>query len=155
MLGIRWHARPIESGSHLRGSRFNPKGVPALYLSADHPTAIAEYHQFGPRAGTLIAYDVQPKRIVDLTDARTCIRIGCSADELGCRWADMAMNGETPPTWTLVDRLIAGGADGAIVPSFQRRSGTNIVLWRWHEAGTAGDGAAIDVIDPEGDLRRR
>lgn len=67
----------------------------------------------------------------------------------------MAMRSATPPTWSLAERLIAAGADGAIVPSFQRRSGTNIVLWRWHEAGAEGEGAAIDVIDPEGDLRRR
>ncbi len=40
MLGVRWQRRAFESGSHLTGGRWNPPGMPALYVSADYNTAI-------------------------------------------------------------------------------------------------------------------
>ena len=49
MLGVRWHMRPFDSGSHPTGGRWNPPGTPALYLSADHGTAIAEMRDDDPR----------------------------------------------------------------------------------------------------------
>ena len=56
MLGVRWQRRPLESGSHRTGGRWNPMGMPALYLSADYVTAIVEMHQELVRPGTLAAY---------------------------------------------------------------------------------------------------
>jgi hypothetical protein len=29
------------------------------------------------------------------------------------------------------------------------RGGTNLVLWRWHDAAPASEGATLTVLDPE------
>lgn len=43
------------------------KGWPALYLAADHVTAVAEYYRGLPRPGTLVPYSLDATRIADLT----------------------------------------------------------------------------------------
>ena len=148
MLGIRWQHRPFESGSHRTGGRWNPVGTPALYLSADYNTAIAEMHQDIVRPGTLVAFDVEADAVADLTGADPAIA--------GCLWRDLhAVQRVTPPAWTLALELIAAGAAGAVVPSAQLRGGRNLVLWRWHEAGQEGSGAALTLLDPEAVLTGR
>lgn len=148
MLGVRWQHRPFDSGSHLTGGRWNPIGTPALYLSADYNTAIAEMHQDIIRPGTLVAYDVEAAAIADLTTADSAIT--------ACLWRDIyAVQKGMPPSWTLARQLIAGGAEGALVPSVQSRGGRNLVLWRWHAAGGDGEGAALGLLDPEAALTRR
>lgn len=142
MLGIRWQGRPFDSGAHLTGGRWNPPGTPALYLSADYTTAIMEMHQDLVRPGTLVAFDVAAPAIADLTAADPAVT--------ACLWrAIHRIERGIPPSWTLADRLIAAGADGALVPSVQNRGGVNLVLWRWHDAGINGDGAALTLVDPE------
>lgn len=146
MLSVRWQFSPFESGAHLSGGRFNAIGQKALYLADTHSTAIAEYHRIGVRPGTLAAYDVQSDAIVDLTDRPRA--------DLGADWRTLvAVERAVPPTWALATRLIANGAHGVVVPSFQRTGATNLVLWRWHAAGTGGEGAAVTLIDPDGTLR--
>ncbi len=153
MLDIRWQRTPYESGSHITGQRFNRDGQHALYLGMDHAIAIAEFHQSLVRPGTLAAYDITSDRIVDLTDAVVRQTVGTDLTALGCDWRSIAVfDQRAPPTWTLADRLIADGAHGALVPSFQRTGAANLVLWRWHRKGTGGEGAAVTVIDPTGDL---
>lgn len=149
MLGIRWQHRPFESGSHVTGGRWNPLGTPALYLSADYTTAIAEMHQDLIRPGTLVAYDVKAAAIADLRAADPAIT--------ECLWREIFMvERSTPPSWTLAEELIAAGAEGALVPSVQNRGGANLVLWRWHDAGAGpGKGAALQVLDPEAALGGR
>jgi RES domain-containing protein len=147
MLGVRWQHRPFDSGAHLTGGRWNAAGVRALYLSADYNTAIAEMHQDLIRPGTLVAYDVAARAVADLSEGDPAI--------LTCRWRQIyKVEGGVPPSWALADRLIAAGAEGALVPSVQHRGGTNLVLWRWHEAGRAGEGAALTLLDPEAALDR-
>ena len=148
MLGIRWQRRPLESGSHLSGGRWNPPGTSALYLSADYNTAIQEMHQDLIRPGTLVAYDVQAEAVADLTGADPAIT--------SCLWRDIYMvERATPPSWALAEQLIADGAEGALVPSLQNRGGRNLVLWRWHDASGAGEGAALTLVDPEAALTGR
>lgn len=148
MLGIRWQHRPFESGSHLTGGRWNPPGTPALYVSADYNTAIQEMHQELIRPGTLVAYDVQAQRIADLTTADPGTTSGL--------WRDIYMvQRAIPPSWTLAERLIAAGAEGALVPSVQNRGGRNLVLWRWHDAREVGEGAALTLLDPDSALAGR
>lgn len=60
-----------------------------------------------------------------------------------------------PASWTLAQQLIAIGAEGALVPSVQNRAGLNLVLWRWRDVERAGEGAALTLLDPVGDLRPR
>ena len=147
MLNVRWDRHPFESGAHLTGGRWNPVGVPALYLSADYNTAIAEMHQDLVRPGTLVAFDVEAAAIADLTGADPAIT--------ECAWRDIygVQNG-VPPTWTIAQSLIDAGVDGALVPSAVARGGRNLVLWRWHAASVGGEGAALTLLDPEAALTR-
>lgn len=142
MLGVRWQRRPFDSGAHLTGGRWNPPGMAALYLSADHATAIAEMHQDLVRPGTLVAFDIRADAIADLRGGDPAV--------LGCAWRRLfQLDHCVPPTWTLAETLRDAGADGALVPSVQQAGGSNLVLWRWHDARTAGPGAALTLLDPE------
>jgi RES domain-containing protein len=153
MLGVRWQQRPFDSGSHVTGGRFNPPGVTALYLSGDYNTAIAEMHQDLIRPGTLAAYEVTADAIVDLTEPSVCEKLGVAQSDLACAWRTIhAVERSTPPTWPIVERLIAAGCVGALAPSFQRPGGINLVLWQWHDAADIGDGAALTLLDPTGEL---
>lgn len=148
MLGVRWQRRPYDSGSHLTGGRWNPVGTPALYLSADYNTAIQEMHQDLVRPGTLVAFDVAADSIADLGDADPAITLAL--------WRQIHMiDRKTPPSWALASKLIAAGAQGALVPSAQLRGGRNLVLWRWHDAAAAGEGARLSLLDPERALTGR
>lgn len=142
MLGIRWQRRPFDSGSHITGGRWNAVGTPALYIAADYGTAIQEMYQDLIRPGTLVAFDLEATAIADLRDADPAV--------LECAWRRI-FKGENgiPPSWPLAQALIADGAQGALVPSVQRRGGTNLVLWRWHDARGEGEGARLTLLDPE------
>ena len=142
MLEVRWQGLPLESGSHLTGGRWNPLGTPALYLAADYHTAIQEMHQNLIRPATLVAVDVEADAIADLREADPAIT--------HCLWRTIyALQDNVPPSWALAQKLIASGAEGALVPSVQNRGGTNLVLWRWHDASAPGEGAGLSVLDPE------
>lgn len=154
MLSPRWQHDPLSgAGAARNGGRWNRIGLPALYLSLDHPTAIAEYHQTVVRPGTLAAYDVKSGSIADFRDTEVLNLLRVRPAALIDEWATIVdvREGE-PATWPLADRLIEAGAHGAVVPSAQNPGGTNLVLWRWSEDGR--ESARVRVVDPEGDLRR-
>lgn len=155
LLSIRWQEQPLSGeGASRTGGRWNRRGSPALYLAADHATAIAEFHQQLVRPGTLAGYDVQSSAVADLTDEAALDDLGVDRKALLCGWRTIfAVNGGTPPTWPLADRMIDAGAHGALVPSAQNPGGANLVLWRWSDR--KGEGARVRLADPEGDLRRR
>jgi len=153
MLNIQFQTDPLSGeGARRLGGRWNKMGIPALYLGADHSTVIAEFYQKLDMPGTIVPYDVTSDRVADLTDGRGNPREPQIEAALSAEWIKLArIDGVEPPSWLLADRLIAAGADGALVPSAQRRGGTNLVLWRWSADG--GEGARVKVIDPFGDLR--
>ncbi len=66
------------AGAARAGGRWNVPGQAALYVSAGHATAIAEYQQDLPRPGTLTASDGDAQAILDL--AHLSVR---QATELG------------------------------------------------------------------------
>jgi len=155
LLTVQWQRHPYASGSHGTGGRWNAVGQIALYLSRDHATAISEYHQSLVRPGTLVGYDVAADRIADLTDQDRLAGAGIDSGVLYAPWRTIyAIDRGVPPSWTLAEQLIADGAQGALVPSVQHRGGVNLVLWRWHPAGDTGEGAAIRLLDPHGDITR-
>lgn len=151
MLPIRYQRDPFSGeGARLYGGRWNMKGWPALYLALDHVTAVSEFYQGIPKPGTLAPYRVEAAAIADLTDGEGHSRDRATAEALTADWKTIAgIEGAVPPSWSLAQSLIAAGAEGALVPSVQNRGGTNLVLWRWHEAGGAGEGAALTLLDPE------
>jgi RES domain-containing protein len=150
MLAPKWAHDPLSgAGAALRGGRFNPPGMPALYMSEEFVTAVAEYEQdLGIRPGTLCAYDVKSERIVDLADARTLKTLGVDAAAVRAPWKQIAfVERRSPPTWPLAERLLAERINGARVPSV-RATGLNLVLWRSNVQGAA----SVAALDPLRDL---
>lgn len=159
MLTIRYQRAPHSGeGARLVGGRWNPKGIPALYLATDPGTAVAEFYQNLPKPGTLAPYRLEARAIADLTDGRggpadAMVEHACTAN-----WKAMAARlrdhpAKVPPSWTMANELIAAGAEGALMPSVQNRGGTCLVLWHWHDAVMDGEpGAALTLLDPEKSL---
>ena len=152
MLSVRWQRAPLSgAGATTSGGRWNRTGQAALYLSADHGTAVAEFHQSLVRPGTLVGYDVHADMIADLTSPAIFDRFSADPAIAGCEWRKIAMIDRVePPTWALADQLADAGAQGVLFPSQQQAGGVNLVLWRWSSA--PGDGAMVHTVDPTGDL---
>jgi RES domain-containing protein len=134
----RWSFEPLSGdGAAIHGGRFNPRGMPTLYLGLDIVTAVAEAnHGFAHKIDpcVLCAYEVDCRDIVDLRTpaGRADNRVRAAA--LACAWFDLASRGKAPPSWTLARRLFREGKAGILVPSFAAGAGAgpgNLVLWRW------------------------
>ena len=104
MIRPQWHGLPFSGeGARLYGGRWNMKGWPALYLAADHVTAVAEYYRGLPRPGTLVPYALDATRIADLTRADDRV-----SEALACDWKTLALlEGKVPASWSLAQELIA------------------------------------------------
>ncbi len=153
MLAPKWSHRPLDgTGAATHGGRYNPPGRPALYMSEDAATAIAEYEQeLGIRPGMLCVYEVDVAEIVDLCDATICKRLRIDSAALHCAWKEIAfIRGGRPPSWTIANRLFKRGASGVYAPSTRQAGGRNLVLWRWND----GPARSVKVLDPLGDLPR-
>jgi len=133
----------------MRGARFNPKGVPALYLGLTIMTAVKEANQgFAHRIDpcVLCSYEVDCDDIVDLTteEAR-------GEEDMACAWAMALGDAERPASWSIYDRLRSRHVAGIVVPSFApsaQDEDRNLVLWDWgpdlpHK---------VTVFDPSGRL---
>lgn len=134
-----WSFDPLSGeGAKLHGGRFNPQGMPALYLALSPTVALAEYNQgfpHRPQPITLCAYEVDCADIIDLDDVAELSRLQTSHAVLACPWELLLVLRQTPPTWELAERLIKGGTAGIIVPSYARNApdqGQNLVLWHWN-----------------------
>jgi len=151
MLSPRWAFDPLSgAGAARAGGRWNVPGQAALYLSDSHATAIAEYQQDLPRPGTLTAYDVDARAVLDLADPSVRQAIGLADSFLRQPWKHMRDIGRRrPPSWDFVTAVASSGCYALRVPSVQA-SGTNLVLWRWNEANAP----VVRHIDPLGDLPR-
>ncbi len=151
ILAPKWAHDPLSGlGAARFGGRFNPKGVPALYLSESIDTAFAEYQQdLMVRPGTFCAYQLNVLEIVDLCNAQVCKAINIDSATLLSPWKEMLLaEKRSPPTWDLSLRLLNQGFAGVRVPSAQMKEGVNIVLWRWNDDPSR----RVDVLDPKGEL---
>lgn len=151
MLAPKWASQPLSgAGAARHGGRFNEPGLKALYISEDYITAISEYEQdLGIRPGTLCAYDVDVKGVVDLTDSQVQAACAVTPATLNCAWKQIwLVQKQRPPTWDLVAGLIAAEYAGVRVPSVRHFSGANIVLWQWNDHPDR----YITVLDPRSDL---
>ena len=151
----RWAFKPLSGdGAAIRGARFNPKGMPALYLGLDVITAVKEANQgFAHKINpcVLCSYEVACDDIADLRTAATRDKESVLLDDLACPWFAMLAAGEEPPSWEVARRLFGEGNAGILVPSFA--SGAtgddhNLVLWRWDENRPH----QVRVFDPSGRL---
>lgn len=150
-----WSFKPVSGdGAALRGARFNPKGVPALYLALGIIGAVKEAnqglaHRIDPCV--LCSYDVDCDDIADLRTEAGRDAADVRSEDMSCGWMDYLARGERPPSWRIYDRL-HGASAGILVPSFAPgavASDHNLVLWRWGEAAQR-----ISVIDPQQRLPR-
>lgn len=143
-------------GAAIRGARFNPKGVPALYLALDVLTAVKEANQgFAHRIDpcVLCSYDVDCEDLVDLRTARARAAAGVRIEEMDSAWMSAIAEGRRPGSWDVHARLASRGAAGILVPSFAPGAGPkdrNLVLWTWSDELPH----RVAVIDPRGLLPR-
>jgi len=151
----RWSFRPLSGdGAAIHGGRFNPVGIPALYLALDPMTAIKEANQglarkFEPCV--LCTYEVDSDDVIDLGSEAGRRAQGVDEGQLSAGWYAYIAAGTQPPQWKLASDLLARGAAGAIVPSYApgaTASERNLVLWRWGPKRPY----KIEVFDPSGRL---
>jgi RES domain-containing protein len=152
----KWAFAPTSGeGAAIHGGRFNPKGVPALYLATTVTVALLEATQgfaykFNPL--TLCAYDVDCADAVDLTTAAGREEARVSEADMACAWFGDIAEGRRPASWKIHDAL-APAAAGILVPSFAYRApegSTNLVLWDWGDTGPR----MVRVHDPDQRLPR-
>lgn len=135
----RWSFEPLSGeGARRSGGRFNPAGVPALYLSLSLEGCILEAKQ-GLKARmvplTVVSYDVDIEGVAQLTDAGERDRLAAPLGELACGWIVDRAAGRVPPSWAIAERLRRDYA-GILVPSFApgaTAAHTNLVLWLWND----------------------
>lgn len=151
----RWSFQPISGeGAAIRGARFNPKGVPTLYLALGIMTAVKEANQgFAHRIDpcVLCSYEVDCADIVDLRTEEGRNLASVSFEDMACGWMGFLADGERPPSWAIHDRLVGAGVAGILVPSFAPGAETadhNLVLWKWGETPPH----KVVVVDPSGRL---
>lgn len=151
----RWSFLPTSGeGAALRGARFNPKGVPALYLGLTILTAIKEANQgFAHRIDpcVLCAYEVDCSDIANLSSETDRAEHGVTLEEMACPWALSLAEGKRPASWAIHTRLVKQGVAGILVPSFAPgadASNRNLVLWDW----SPDLPHRVAVIDPMGRL---
>jgi RES domain-containing protein len=138
-------------GAAIHGGRFNPKGIPALYLALTIEGMFAEMghgfpHRFHPL--TVCSYDVDVDGVIDLRTEEARAAAGVSFGDMACAWALDRANGKIPPSWRVAKTLAAQGAAGILVPSFAngaRPDMTNLVLWQWGPDLPR----KVEVIDPQ------
>ncbi len=150
MLAPRWSFDPLSGeGAARAGGRWNEPGQPALYLSDNHATAIAEYHQDLPRPGTLVGYELDAASLLDLTDPLSCLALGIDGAFMRQAWKrSRDIDRARPTCWDFARQAMDGGWHGLRVPSAQV-AGTNVVLWRWNQPGCP----SLRCLDPRGDCR--
>jgi RES domain-containing protein len=151
----RWSFKPLSGdGAAIRGARFNPKGVPALYLALSLVTAVKEINQgFAQKIEpcVLCSYDVDCEDIVDLRTDECRKAASVTFADMACAWFFELSQGREPASWRISKRLIVAGAAGVLVPSFApgaTASDQNLVLWRW----SSRPPHLVSVYDPSGRL---
>lgn len=151
----RWSFEPLSgAGAAIHGGRFNPKGVPALYLALTLETAVKEINQGFARKiepCVLCAYEVDCADIVDLRSESGWRAAKVAMADLSCAWFADAASGKEPASWRLASRFIEAGRAGALVPSFApgaTAADQNVILWKWG----AKLPHKVSVYDPSGRL---
>jgi len=153
----QWSWTPLSGdGAKRHGGRFNRRGVPALYTSLTPLTALREAQPLSRTMQpiTLCAYEVDSEPIFDTRDDSQRAALGVADSELDCpSWEAEMLEGTTPSSQALADRLMATGYVGMFVRSFAAGAGAqefNLVLWSWGKDLPS----RVTLIDDEGRLSR-
>jgi RES domain-containing protein len=153
----KWSFKPLSGeGAAVHGGRFNPQGMPALYLALSIDTAIKEANRgfaFKINPCVLCCYDVDCEDVADLrTDAGLAAH-GIAPADLACAWLSDALDRREPASWRVARRLMSRGIAGVLVASFAPSAtpnDQNLVLWKW----SAKPPHQVAVFDPSGRLPR-
>jgi RES domain-containing protein len=153
-----WSFKPLSGdGAAVHGGRFNPKGIPALYLALTIETAIKEAagdaFAFRINPCVLCCYDVDCGDLVDLRADAGRAEHGVVLADLACEWEFDVLGQREPASWRLARRLAAHGIAGILVPSFAPGASSrddNLVLWDWSDRPPH----QVRVFDPSGRLPR-
>ena len=150
----QWAFLPLSGdGAKAKGGRFNPIGVPALYLGATINTVIVEMtHGFAHRLQplTMVSYDVDVDDVIDLRNAASRRTARVKLADMRCPWELDLTYGRVPASWRIANQLRKTSA-GILVPSFAngaRKDMHNLVLWTWGPALPH----RVTVHDPRGRL---
>ena len=148
----KWSFKPLSGdGAAVHGGRFNPKGVPALYLALTIETAIKEASYafaFKIDPYLLCCYDVNCADVADLRSDAGRAEHGMAPADLCCPWESDVLERREPASWRAARRLIARGIAGILVPSFAPGAAAhdqNLVLWDWSERPPH----QVTVFDPK------
>jgi RES domain-containing protein len=151
----QWSYSPISgAGAAIRGQRFNPKGIEALYLALTVEGAFLEITQgFAAKflPCTMCSYEVDCDDLADLRTEEGRKLHNIDLEDMGCAWFSFLAEGKEPPSWGIARRLIAEGFAGALVPSFAvgtTPDKANLVLWDWSDKPPH----QVVVFDPKGQL---
>lgn len=141
-------------GAQLYGGRFNPRGMPALYVSLSVASALREANQVGTlQPTTLVAYDADIDNVFDASDETALAGHGMTAEALADpSWREFMRTQREAPTQAFARTLFEAGFNGLIVRSYAKGAGPddlNLVLWRWGEPP-----ARLTLIDDENRLSR-
>ena len=154
---LKWSFKPLSGeGAAVHGGRFNPKGMPALYLALRIDTAIKEANRgfaFKINPCVLCSYEVDCEDVADLRTDAGLAEHGIAPADLSCAWLSDALEGRERASWRVARRLMSRGIAGLLVPSFAPGStpnDKNLVLWTWG----AGRPHQVAVFDPSGRLPR-
>ena len=138
------HAREPLSGQGAEhyGGRFNPKGVPALYLSLTVMTALREANQVGSfQPTTLVSYDAEIDSVFDSRDEAELQAEGCDTATLAdAGWRDQMQAQGEARTQAFARKLMAKGYRAMLVRSFApgaTEADLNLVLWQWGASAPA------------------
>jgi len=150
-----WSFSPLSgAGAAINGGRFNPKGMPSLYLSLSIDGAVTEAAQgFAGKLEplTICLYEVDCEDILDLSTVEGRDIGGVDLADMEAPWALDCAERRKPASQRLAERLIGQGAAGILAPSFARLARpdmVNLVLWRWGP----NPPHRVKVHDPSGRL---
>ena len=136
----RWSFKPLSGdGAAIRGGRFNPKRMPALYLALGVMTAIKEAnHGFAHKIEpcVLCSYHGACEYIADLRTPEGRADHRVSLEDVTCPWFSLLAQRREPPSWDIARRLYEEGNAGILVPSFAPGATAEdhtLVLWRWSD----------------------
>jgi RES domain-containing protein len=149
----KWAFSPLSGeGASKKGGRFNPKGVPTLYLCTALDGVFAEQHGFAYRflPLTICCYEVDVEDVIDLSTVDGRNAAGVSLDDMRCAWRLDMDEGREPASWRIANRL-RKEAPGILIPSFANHARLdlhNLVLWKWGPKLPH----RVNVYDPSGRL---
>lgn len=146
----RWSYQPLSGEGAARfGGRWNPVGVPTIYAARELSTAWAEYNQGFVQHPALIAQlELIGAHLANLTDPAVLEEFGLDESIHRTEWRSDLDKSVVPATHAAYHKLVVGGVDGVIFPSFMSPGGSCVALWRW----SGPNAPKLRIVDPEGRL---